>query len=187
MVRSRRTSRNDDYDDDDTNFRPEHREMDRPHEIDRPYENGWRARERDDDRPRITRHKRDFDEDRNGRPSRNGSRTSGGMEPGIGRLPLTAIGDSYAEALQRGAAILSDNVRHFQNETARFINRRAERDLEVIEDLSRSRSLFDVFGAHQRWLSSMARDYSDGLMRMTRLGSGAVRETVSEVERMREH
>jgi hypothetical protein len=103
------------------------------------------------------------------------------------RLPDPYImGDTYVSALQRGTALMTDNVRNLQDETARFMSRRLERHMEAMEDIARSRSLLELFGIQQKWLSGIASDYGDEMIRLARMAGNAVEDSVERADRLRD-
>lgn len=88
-----------------------------------------------------------------------------------------ALTDSFATAVQRGAALLGNNMRAFQDETARFVSHRVERDMEAMEEFARARSFMELFSVQQRWLSNLTSDYSKGFARFSQLTGAAAEET----------
>jgi hypothetical protein len=176
--RSERTFRDDDYSnrgDDYPRARPPRAEQ----------------RDPDDGRRPELEEMRGPDDDR--REGEGGPRAR--MRPGNGgrRRPYPtlpspeAISDTYAMAIERGAALLGDNVRNLQNETARFLSRRVESDMQAMQDMARSRSLIELFGVQQRWFSTLARDYSEEMIRFARVTNSAVQDTAAAAGEMREH
>lgn len=155
-----------------------------------PPPNGWRPEEDEEDRPREMRRAygppRQFENDseRNEeralrRPSQNGRRPD----------PMqisNALTDTFASAVERGASLIGNNIRAFQDETARFVARRAERDMEAMEDFARSRSLMELFSVQQRWLTNLTSDYSTGFMRLSRLTGAAAEESMETGRRVAE-
>lgn len=111
---------------------------------------------------------------------------NGGRRRSYSALPAPeAISDTYVMAIERSAALLGNSVRNFQNETTRFLSRRVECDMQAMEDMARSRNLVELFGVQQKWLSTLARDYSDEVIRFARVTGDAVRDTAAAVGDMR--
>jgi hypothetical protein len=129
---------------------------------------------------------RPADERRNG----NGERAAhdeGRRDRRNPRMPDPyAVGDTYVMALKRSADLVGNNVRTIQDQTTRFVSRRMERDMEAMEEIARSRSLLELFGIQQKWLSGVASDYSDEMIRLARLAGSAIEDSVGATNRMRE-
>jgi hypothetical protein len=170
----------------DRPFRDDDRPPREPRAEQGPPQNGWRPEE-EEDRPREMRRpygpprqfEGDDDERMEGRRRRpqNGQRRPDPMEIGH------ALTDTFASAVERGATLLGNNIRAFQDETARFVTQRVERDMEAMEEMSRSRNLMELFSVHQRWLTNLTTDYSRGMMRLSRLTGSVAEETMESGRR----
>jgi hypothetical protein len=120
-------------------------------------------------------------DDRGRERPQNGHRRPDPMEIGH------ALTDTLANAVERGAALLGNNIRAFQDETARFVSRRVERDMAAMEEIARSRNLMEVFSVQQRWLTNLTTDYSRGMMRLSRLTGAVAEETMESGRRTAEN
>jgi len=98
-------------------------------------------------------------------------------------LPLrmsSTLSDAFVSAFERGAQALGENMRLYQDETVRFVAERLEHDTQMLEQLGKSRSMFDLFQIQQRWLSAATRAYSDEFMRLSKLTGDVTQRTASE-------
>ena len=87
----------------------------------------------------------------------NTSQTNERQDPTACSAPNGAM----AEAFERSASALGKNMRTFQQESARFVTKRAEENANAMERFASCKSLPDVFVAQQQWFSDMTRAYSD--------------------------
>jgi len=168
------------------------RENDRPPRETRgensPPQNGWRPDEEEDRRREMRRpygppHRiEDEDDERMDRRSRRARSQNGQLRPDPMQIGH-ALTDTFASAVERGATLLGNNIRAFQDETARFVTRRVERDMEAMEEIARSRNLMELFSVQQRWLTNLTTDYSRGMMRLSRLTGSVAEETMESGRR----
>jgi hypothetical protein len=99
------------------------------------------------------------------------------------QLPLrltSNLSDAFVTAFERGAQALGENMRMYQDETVRFMTRRLEQDTEMLEQLGRSRSVFDLFTIQQKWLSAATRAYGEEFMRLSKLAGDTSQRAVHE-------
>ena len=94
-------------------------------------------------------------------------------------LPLT-LSDAFVTAFERGAQVLGENLRIYQDETVRFVTERLEQDTQMLEQLGKSRSMFDLFTVQQKWLSAATRAYSEEFMRLSKLTGDATQRSAQE-------
>ena len=100
------------------------------------------------------------------------------------QLPLrvtSSLSHALVAALERGASILGGNIRMYQDETMRFMTERLEHGTATLEQMGRSRSVFDLFAIQQQWLNATTRAYSDEWMRLSKLTGDAAQPGASEV------
>jgi hypothetical protein len=90
-----------------------------------------------------------------------------------------AVSETYTRALKRSADLVADQMQTLQARTSRLINRRLERDMDAMEAIARSRSLFELFGAQQKWLSGVASDYGDEMIRFGKLAADVLEDSVA--------
>lgn len=109
---------------------------------------------------------------------RNGHRVSDPIQVG------NALTDTLASAVERGATLLGNNIRALQDETARFVTHRVERDMQAMEEMSRSRNLMELFSVQQRWFTNLTTDYSRRMMRLGRLTGTIADETIESGRRV---
>ena len=85
------------------------------------------------------------------------------------------FGASVAEALGRGASVLSRSVAAIQQENLRFINQRLEDNMKAASEIGNCRSLPDLLAFQQNWFATMARAYADEWHRYNLLVTDIVR------------
>jgi hypothetical protein len=153
-----------------------------------PPESGWRPND-EEDRPRDMRRPgppRQFEEEyEDDRPRRRTRGPNGDHRPDPVQIS-NALSDTFAHAVEHGAKLLGNNIRAIQDETARFVSHRVERDMAAMEEIARSRSLMELFSVQQRWLTNLTNDYSKGLMRLSRITGAAAEESMESGRRMAE-
>jgi hypothetical protein len=144
-------------------------------------------RDRDWDRPRGRAPRRAgpepyederMDEPRNGNGGQHPRHEAARERRPFPRPDPYEVGETYARALKRSADLVADQMQTFQVRTSRLINRRLDRDMDAMEAIARSRSLFELFGAQQKWLSGVASDYGDEMIRFGRLAANVLEEGV---------
>ena len=72
---------------------------------------------------------------------------------------------AVAAAFERSAAAFGKNMRTFQQESARFMSKRAEENATAMERFASCKSLPDVFLAQQQWLADFTRSCNEEWMK----------------------
>jgi hypothetical protein len=99
------------------------------------------------------------------------------------REPLrmtSSLSDAFVTAFERGAQVWGENLRMYQDETVRFVTERLEQDTHMLEQLGKSRSMFDLLSIQQKWLSAATRAYSEEFMRLSKLTGAATQRAGDE-------
>ena len=91
----------------------------------------------------------------------------------------SSLSDAFVTAFERGAAVLGENMRMYQDETVRFMTERLEHDTATLEQLGKSRSVLDLFAIQQQWLNATTRAYNEEWMRLGKLTGDAARRNGS--------
>jgi hypothetical protein len=149
---------------------------------DRPHRDDDRSTSRPDYNPPENGARPHDDDDR---PHHRARTHNGNHRPDPMKIS-NALSDTFAHAVERGATLLGNNIRAFQDETTRFVSHRVERDMEAMEEIARSRSLMELFSAQQRWFTNLTTDYSNGFMRLSRMTGEAAEETMDSGRRLAE-
>ena len=88
--------------------------------------------------------------------------------------------DKYlASAVKHGSALLGNNLRALHDERIRFMTKRLEKNIEVIERMTRSRSNFELMMLQQQWLAGMAGAYGEELTRLGHMTTNAAQDPAS--------
>jgi hypothetical protein len=95
----------------------------------------------------------------------------------------SALSDAFVSAFERGAQVLGENMRMYQDETVRFVTERLEHDTQMLERLGKSRSMFDLLALQQQWFNATTRAYSDEWMRLSKLTADATQRSAQETRR----
>lgn len=95
----------------------------------------------------------------------------------------SALSDAFASAFERGAQVLGESIRMYQDETVRFMTERLEHDTQMLERLGKSRSMFDLFALQQQWFNAATRAYSDEWMRLSKLTADVTQRSAHETQR----
>jgi hypothetical protein len=89
------------------------------------------------------------------------------------------LNGAMAEVFERNAAAFGKNIRTLHQESARFINKRAEENSNAMERFANCKSMPDVFFAQQQWFSDVTRAYNDEWMRFGELMGEMVQDSAA--------
>jgi hypothetical protein len=92
----------------------------------------------------------------------------------------SSLSDAFVTAFERGAAVLGENMRMYQDETVRFMTERLEHDAATLEQLGKSRSVLDLFAIQQQWLNDTTRAYNEEWMRLGKLTGDATQRGAAD-------
>ena len=95
----------------------------------------------------------------------NTSQTNERQDPIFPTAFSTPLSGAMAEAFERNAAAFGKNMRTFQQESTRFINKRAEENSNAMERFANCKTLPEVFVAQQQWFSDVTRACNDEWLR----------------------
>ena len=92
---------------------------------------------------------------------------------------MVSLNHSFAESMDRSRALFERGLSVWQEETLALIERRLEHGREAIASWRESEDLNDALAAQRKWMTEMASDYRDGLMRTAERVQSALIEGVA--------
>jgi len=78
---------------------------------------------------------------------------------------MASLNHSFAETMDRSRTLFERGLSVWQEETLALIERRLEHGREAIASWRESEDLNDAIAAQRKWMSEMASDYRDVMMR----------------------
>ena len=105
--------------------------------------------------------------------SKNGRRASRSGRSGNSREMLTR---PLTDTMERSREVILNGLKTLQEETIKLVDRRFERDSELLRECQNCRNIVELLASQQRWLAGVSLDYYHGGMRLGR----AVQDMMSE-------
>lgn len=92
---------------------------------------------------------------------------------------MVSLNHTFAESLDRSRTLFERGLSVWQEETLALIERRLEHGREAIVSWRESEDLNDALAAQRKWMTEMASDYRDGMMRTAERVQSALIEGVA--------
>ena len=92
---------------------------------------------------------------------------------------MASLNHSFAESMDRGRALFERGLSVWQEETLALIERRLEHGRDAIASWRESEDLNDALAAQRKWMTEMASDYRDGMMRAAERVQSALIEGIA--------
>jgi hypothetical protein len=128
--------------------------------------------------------------------SKNGRRDSKSYKSG--NSSRNAIAGPLTGTMERSREVVLNSLKTLQHEAIRLVDRRFERNNELLRECQSCRNLVDLMALQQRWLTGVSLDYYQGGMRLGRVMqeilaeeamelSEAAESTMEQVAQQQEH
>jgi hypothetical protein len=85
------------------------------------------------------------------------------------------------DTIERSRDVILNGLKTLQDETMRLVDRRFERNSELLRECQSCRNIVDLMAVQQRWLTSIGLDYYQGGMRLGRVVQEIMSEEVMEL------
>jgi len=95
---------------------------------------------------------------------------------------MASLNQSFAESMDRSRALFERSLSVWQEETLSLIERRLEHGREAIASWRETEDLNDAIAVQRKWMSEMASDYRDVMMRAAERVQSVLIEGVATVK-----
>ena len=111
--------------------------------------------------------------------SKNGRRASKSHKSG--NSSRDAIAGPLTGTMERSRDVILNGLKTLQDETIRLVDRRLERNSELLRECQSCRNIVDFMAVQQRWLTGISIDYYQGGMRLGRVMQEILSEEAMEL------